>query len=33
MDTMLEYWKGEKYITDFIVNKKGKSYYSVTIYI
>lgn len=22
MDTMLEYWKGEKYITDFIVNKK-----------
>ena len=33
MDTMLEYWKGEKYITDFIVNKKGKSYYSVAIYI
>ena len=33
MDTMLEYWKGEKYITDFIVNKKGKSCYSVTIYI
>ena len=33
MDTMLEYWKGEKYITDFIVNKKGKSYYSLTIYI
>ena len=33
VDTILKYWKDENYISNYVINKKGKAYQSVTIYI